>query len=139
MSSIAYVCSLYATPIRFFCFHECGVHVGDVDAKDQTLDIASGKEITKEKVSASLLRKLADEKNARMSSFIVAHFKFYKEPHFAYLDISPLNTGETDTHAKTIVSLMTRYKHPDGKFLIVGSCIANKTDVEATFTRLNWS
>ena len=46
------------------------------------------------------------------------------------------NTGETDTYAKTIVSLMTRYKHPDGKFLIVGCCIANQTDVTATFNCL---
>ena len=41
------------------------------------------------------------------------------------------NTGETDTYAKTIVSLRTRYKHLVGKFLIVGSCMANKTDVAA--------
>ena len=31
---------------------------------------------------------------------------------------------------------MTRHKHPDGKFLVIGSCIANVTDVAATFTGL---
>merc|ERR1719414_1345600 len=54
------------------------------------MDIASGEEITEEKVAAGLLGKLADEKKAGMSSFIVALFKFYKELHFAYLEINPL-------------------------------------------------
>eukprot|EP00913_Durusdinium_trenchii_P010809 g10139.t1 len=43
---------------------------------------------------------------------------------------------ETFTYAKTILSLMCRYKHPDGKFLIIGGGIANFTDVAATFTGL---
>ena len=46
------------------------------------------------------------------------------------------STEETYTCAKTIFSFMTRYKHPDGKFLIIGSCIAHFTDVAATFTSL---
>jgi len=45
-------------------------------------------------------------------------------------------TEETQAYAKTILSLMTRYKHPDGKFLIIGGGIANFTDVAATFTGL---
>jgi ATP citrate (pro-S)-lyase len=45
-------------------------------------------------------------------------------------------TEETYMYAKTIIGLMTRYKHPDGKFLIIGGGIANFTDVSATFTGL---
>merc|ERR1719446_2045141 len=45
-------------------------------------------------------------------------------------------TEETYLYAKTIFGLMTRYKHPEGKFLIVGGGIANFTDVAATFTGL---
>jgi len=43
---------------------------------------------------------------------------------------------ETYVYAKTLMQLMTRYKHPDGKFLIIGGGIANFTDVSATFTGL---
>jgi len=231
----------YSDQILFY--HEGGVDVGDVDAKAETMDIASGEEVTEEKVAAGLLGKLAEEKKAGMSSFIVALFKFYKELHFAYLEINPLvmladgsvvpldlaakvdetanflcaqkwgdhewpapfgrdlypeekkihsldgktgaslkltvlndkgrvwtmvagggasvvyadtvadygwghelanygeysgapSTEETYTYAKTIISLMTRYKHPEGKFLIIGGGIANFTDVAATFTGL---
>mmetsp|Transcript_55763 Transcript_55763/g.103149 ORF Transcript_55763/g.103149 Transcript_55763/m.103149 type:complete len:1088 (-) Transcript_55763:158-3421(-) len=46
------------------------------------------------------------------------------------------STEETYEYAKTILNLMTRYKHPEGKFLIVGGGIANFTDVAATFTGL---
>ena len=70
--------------------HEGGVDVGDVDAKAETMDTASGEESTKEDVVAGLLGELADEKKAGMSSFIVALFNFYKELHFAYSDINPL-------------------------------------------------
>lgn len=41
---------------------------------------------------------------------------------------------ETYEYAKTIFSLMTRSKHPEGKVLIIGGGIANFTDVAATFT-----
>ena len=72
--------------------------VGDVDAKAETMDIASGEEITKEEVVAGLLGKLAYEKKAGMSSlfhcgavcFIVALFKFHEELHFAYSEINRL-------------------------------------------------
>eukprot|EP00971_Amphidinium_carterae_P141376 2801326-Amphidinium_carterae.1 len=46
------------------------------------------------------------------------------------------STEETFNYAKTILGLMFRYKHPEGKFLIIGGGIANFTDVAATFTGL---
>jgi ATP citrate (pro-S)-lyase len=46
------------------------------------------------------------------------------------------STEETYIYAQTILKLMMRYKHPDGKFLIIGGGIANFTDVAATFTGL---
>jgi ATP citrate (pro-S)-lyase len=41
---------------------------------------------------------------------------------------------ETYEYAKTIFSLMTKVKNPEGKVLIIGGGIANFTDVAATFT-----
>ena len=46
------------------------------------------------------------------------------------------STEETFVYAKTLLSLMMKYKHPEGKFLIIGGGIANFTDVAATFTGL---
>ncbi len=45
------------------------------------------------------------------------------------------NPSEEHTYqyAKTILDLMTRKKHPKGKFLIIGGGIANFTDVAKTF------
>ncbi|XP_071967780.1 ATP-citrate synthase isoform X2 [Engystomops pustulosus] len=40
---------------------------------------------------------------------------------------------QTYDYAKTILSLMTREKHADGKILIIGGSIANFTNVAATF------
>ncbi|XP_017576707.1 ATP-citrate synthase [Pygocentrus nattereri] len=40
---------------------------------------------------------------------------------------------QTYDYAKTILSLMTREKHPNGKVLIIGGSIANFTNVAATF------
>ncbi|XP_015598559.1 ATP-citrate synthase [Cephus cinctus] len=40
---------------------------------------------------------------------------------------------QTYEYAKTILSLMTKEKHPEGKVLIVGGGIANFTNVAATF------
>uniref|UniRef100_A0A8D3BDW4 ATP-citrate synthase n=1 Tax=Scophthalmus maximus TaxID=52904 RepID=A0A8D3BDW4_SCOMX len=40
---------------------------------------------------------------------------------------------QTYDYAKTILSLMTREQHPDGKVLIIGGSIANFTNVAATF------
>mmetsp|Transcript_13146 Transcript_13146/g.29197 ORF Transcript_13146/g.29197 Transcript_13146/m.29197 type:complete len:1101 (-) Transcript_13146:408-3710(-) len=45
-------------------------------------------------------------------------------------------TEECFEYAKTILGLMCKYKHPDGKVLIIGGGIANFTDVAATFTGL---
>jgi ATP citrate (pro-S)-lyase len=39
----------------------------------------------------------------------------------------------TYLYAKTILDLMTRNKHPKGKFLLIGGGIANFTDVASTF------
>ncbi|XP_071515606.1 ATP-citrate synthase isoform X2 [Panulirus ornatus] len=40
---------------------------------------------------------------------------------------------QTYEYAKTILTLMTKEKHPDGKILIIGGGIANFTNVAATF------
>ncbi|XP_076843218.1 ATP-citrate synthase isoform X2 [Brachyhypopomus gauderio] len=40
---------------------------------------------------------------------------------------------QTYDYARTILSLMTREKHPEGKVLIIGGSIANFTNVAATF------
>lgn len=40
---------------------------------------------------------------------------------------------QTYEYAKTILSLMTKEHHPDGKVLIIGGGIANFTNVAATF------
>ena len=42
-------------------------------------------------------------------------------------------TEESYQYAKTILDLMTRTPHPQGKILIIGGAIANFTDVEKTF------
>ncbi|KAH0626923.1 hypothetical protein JD844_002220 [Phrynosoma platyrhinos] len=42
---------------------------------------------------------------------------------------------QTYDYAKTILSLMTREKHPEGKILIIGGSIANFTNVAATFKK----
>ena len=42
-------------------------------------------------------------------------------------------TEETYQYTKTILSLMTKEAHPNGKILIIGGAIANFTDVEKTF------
>ena len=42
--------------------------------------------------------------------------------------------SETQFYAETIFDLMTRYKDPRGKILIIGGAIANFTDVAKTFT-----
>merc|ERR1712039_168596 len=46
------------------------------------------------------------------------------------------STEETYMYAKTLLSLMTRYKRDEGKYLFVGGGIANFTDVNATFAGL---
>ncbi|CAK9075820.1 unnamed protein product [Durusdinium trenchii] len=228
---------------EIFFYHEGGVDVGDVDSKASKLAIPTGCEISEEMIRLELLGEVTAEKQKTLASFIKALFTFYKELHFAYLEINPIamlpdnkivpldlvakidetasflcapkwgeldwpspfgraaypeealirdldgktgaslkltvlndkgrvwtmvagggasvvysdtvadygwgselanygeysgapSTEETFTYAKTILSLMCRYKHPDGKFLIIGGGIANFTDVAATFTGL---
>ena len=41
--------------------------------------------------------------------------------------------GQTYEYAKTLLTLMTKHKRPDGKVLIIGGGIANFTNVAATF------
>ncbi len=43
------------------------------------------------------------------------------------------NEQQTYEYAKTVLSLMTKEKHPNGKVLIIGGGIANFTNVAATF------
>ncbi|XP_013388694.1 ATP-citrate synthase isoform X2 [Lingula anatina] len=43
------------------------------------------------------------------------------------------NEQQTHEYAKTVLSLMTQEKHPDGKILIIGGGIANFTNVATTF------
>lgn len=43
------------------------------------------------------------------------------------------NEEFTYLYAKTIIDLMTRKKHPEGKYLLIGGGIANFTDVAKTF------
>ncbi len=43
------------------------------------------------------------------------------------------NTEETYHYTSTILDLMTRSKHPQGKVLLIGGAIANFTDVAKTF------
>jgi len=228
---------------EIFFYHEGGVDVGDVDAKASKLAIPTGCNISEDMVRLELLTEVETSKQQALSSFIKSLFTFYKELHFAYLEINPIamlpnnkivpldlvakidetasflcaskwgeldwpspfgraaypeealirdldgktgaslkltvlnakgrvwtmvagggasvvysdtvadygwgnelanygeysgapNTEETFTYAKTILSLMCRYKHPEGKFLIIGGGIANFTDVAATFTGL---
>lgn len=46
--------------------------------------------------------------------------------------------SQTFEYAKTILSLMTKEPHPNGKVLIIGGGIANFTNVAATF-KVNFS
>mmetsp|Transcript_9699 Transcript_9699/g.29138 ORF Transcript_9699/g.29138 Transcript_9699/m.29138 type:complete len:1084 (-) Transcript_9699:354-3605(-) len=239
-----YVCIVsarYDDEILFY--HEGGVDVGDVDAKAERLKIATGETLDAGAVTEKLLSKVPADKKENLTSFVMALFRFYKELHFAYLEINPLvmlkdgsvvpldmaakldetgnflcaqkwgevdwpppfgraaypeealirdmdgktgaslkltilnekgrvwtmvagggasvvyadtvadygwghelanygeysgapSTEETFVYAKTLLSLMMKHRHPEGKFLIIGGGIANFTDVAATFTGL---
>ncbi len=43
------------------------------------------------------------------------------------------STEESYQYAKTVLDLMTRQQHPQGKILLIGGAIANFTDIEKTF------
>eukprot|EP00401_Gymnodinium_catenatum_P072500 CAMPEP_0117525550 /NCGR_PEP_ID=MMETSP0784-20121206/35826_1 /TAXON_ID=39447 /ORGANISM="" /LENGTH=1092 /DNA_ID=CAMNT_0005321747 /DNA_START=60 /DNA_END=3338 /DNA_ORIENTATION=- len=229
---------------EIFFYHEGGVDVGDVDAKAERLKVPTDAKITPDLVRLELLGKVPVAKQANLAAFVIALYRFYRDLHFAYLEINPLvmladstvvpldmaakidetaaflcaqkwggdidfpppfgraaypeeavirdmdgktgaslkltvlnekgrvwtmvagggasvvyadtvadygfgqelanygeysgapTTEETFVYAKTLLSLMLKYKHPDGKFLIIGGGIANFTDVAATFTGL---
>eukprot|EP00931_Biecheleriopsis_adriatica_P117840 TRINITY_DN9331_c0_g2_i1.p1 TRINITY_DN9331_c0_g2~~TRINITY_DN9331_c0_g2_i1.p1 ORF type:complete len:1112 (+),score=281.15 TRINITY_DN9331_c0_g2_i1:71-3337(+) len=228
---------------EIFFYHEGGVDVGDVDAKASKLAIPTGCEVSADMIRCELLGQVPEAKQQELALFIKALYAFYKDLHFAYLEINPIvmlsnkkivpldlvakidetaaflcaqkwgeldwpspfgraaypeeafirdldgktgaslkltilnekgrvwtmvagggasvvysdtvadygyglelanygeysgapTTEETLQYAKTILSLMCRYKHPEGKFLIIGGGIANFTDVAATFTGL---
>jgi len=239
-----YICMLshrYYDELLFY--HEGGVDVGDVDSKAEKMHLPTGEAMTEAAVITKLLSKVPAGKQANLASFIVSLFAFYRDLHFAYLEINPLvmledntvvpldmaakidetanflcaqkwgpvdwpppfgrdafpeealirdmdgktgaslkltilndrgrvwtmvagggasvvyadtvadygwghelanygeysgapSTEETFMYAKTLLSLMMKSKHPDGKFLIIGGGIANFTDVAATFTGL---
>jgi len=239
-----YIClqsQRYFDEILFY--HEGGVDVGDVDAKAERMQLPTGETLTAEAVKEKLLGKVPAEKKDNLASFVMALYAFYRDLHFAYLEINPLvmlgndtvvpldmaakidetahflcaskwgemdwpppfgraaypeealvrdmdgktgaslkltilnewgrvwtmiagggasvvfsdtvadygwghelanygeysgapSTEETFAYAKTLLSLMMKHKHPDGKFLIIGGGIANFTDVAATFTGL---
>lgn len=74
--------------------HEGGVDIGDVDAKASKLEIAVDEKVQDDdfasKVQATLLSKLAKDKVARVSKFIVELYRLYTDLYFTYLEINPL-------------------------------------------------
>jgi len=71
-------------------YHEGGVDVGDVDNKAESLKLPTGTQITVDAVKKELLKHLPAAKQDNMASFIVSLFRFYRDLHFAYLEINPL-------------------------------------------------
>jgi ATP citrate (pro-S)-lyase len=86
-----YICIIslrYHDEILFY--HEGGVDVGDVDSKAEKMEIPTGVEADAGTVTSKLLSKVPAAKQAILTSFVLALYKFYKELHFAYLEINPL-------------------------------------------------
>jgi ATP citrate (pro-S)-lyase len=86
-----YICIIslrYHDEILFY--HEGGVDVGDVDSKAEKMEIPTGVEADAGTVTSKLLSKVPAAKQASLTSFVLALYKFYKELHFAYLEINPL-------------------------------------------------
>jgi ATP citrate (pro-S)-lyase len=86
-----YICLIsnrYHDEILFY--HEGGVDVGDVDSKAEKLEIPTSEKITASVVTEKLLGKVPAAKKESLSSFIVSLYTFYKDLHFAYLEINPL-------------------------------------------------
>ena len=75
---------------EIFFYHEGGVDVGDVDAKASKLAIPTGCNISEDMVRLELLTEVETSKQQALSSFIKSLFTFYKELHFAYLEINPI-------------------------------------------------
>jgi len=70
--------------------HEGGVDVGDVDAKAERMQLPTGEEPNACSITEKLLGKVPAGKQANLASFILSLYKFYKDLHFAYLEINPL-------------------------------------------------
>jgi succinyl-CoA synthetase beta subunit len=88
---------------EIFFYHEGGVDVGDVDSKASKLAIPPGCDISEERVRLELLSEVDASKQKTLASFIKALFIFYKELHFAYLEINPIamlpnNKARTGMH-----------------------------------------
>lgn len=88
---------------EIFFYHEGGVDVGDVDSKASKLAIPTGCDISEEMVRLELLSEVDASKQKTLASFIKALFIFYKELHFAYLEINPIamlpnNKARTGMH-----------------------------------------
>ncbi|KAJ8344700.1 hypothetical protein SKAU_G00288930 [Synaphobranchus kaupii] len=181
-----YVCIYAAREGDYVLFHhEGGVDVGDVDSKAQKLLVAVDDTLSVDTVKSQLLTHVKPDRKEILASFLTGLFNFYEDLYFTYLEINPLEWGQSEAHpakptwkdldhggwgrasvvysdticdlggvdelanygeysgapseqqtydyAKTILSLMTREKHPDGKVLIIGGSIANFTNVAATF------
>ena len=75
---------------EIFFYHEGGVDVGDVDSKASKLAIPTGCEVSEPLLQQQLLQQLPAAKQPKVASFIMALFTFYKELHFAYLEINPV-------------------------------------------------
>ena len=75
---------------EIFFYHEGGVDVGDVDSKASKLAIPTGCDISEEMVQLELLTEVEASKQKTLASFIKSLFTFYKELHFAYLEINPI-------------------------------------------------
>lgn len=78
--------------------HEGGVDIGDVDAKASKLEVAVDEKVEdadfETKVVNQLLGKLAKNKVARVSKFIVELYRQYQDLYFTYLEINPLVVTE---------------------------------------------
>ncbi|KAK7940115.1 hypothetical protein WMY93_003441 [Mugilogobius chulae] len=125
-----YVC-IYATREGDYVLfhHEGGVDVGDVDAKAKKLLIGVDEKISEESVKKTLLTHAAKDKQ---SDTICDLGGVDELANYGEYSGAP-SEQQTYDYAKTILSLMTREKHKDGKVLIIGGSIANFTNVAATF------
>lgn len=70
--------------------HEGGVEIGDVDAKALKLEVDIDGFPSAEEVNAKLLTNVADDKKARVNSFILDLYRTYVDVYFTYLEINPL-------------------------------------------------
>ncbi|KAK3108901.1 hypothetical protein FSP39_018217 [Pinctada imbricata] len=86
-----YVCihsHRYADSILFH--HEGGIDIGDVDAKAVKLDVSVGSDPSSDDIKSKLLSKVPEAAKQKLTLFIAALYKVYKDLHFTYLEINPL-------------------------------------------------